>query len=394
MPFVLVEGDRVPSDFSLAPAPGYTPSAGDQQCLDRLNGYVTELAAMAADGTSRNDKQIEARNACVGQLRDLAERLVAGTMPATDAYLTTYVYQGRLAERMTRLGACVFWVSTVADNQYQTLLADINFELLQGQENTTKDQLDLKRALDKAATVVRVALSARRRPRQRLKQNTYIQGLAGIGQVGLTEGNLALATVTLETLQDDFVASEGARIKNSYVYRLGAWALLSVVLCTFTYLLVQPDSHFGPMVKLRELLFPEFARDTANPGILYRFRNFFLLAIGASLGAWLAFLFRRPRLGFADLVQMDDDLLNPATRIVFTMVLGLVVGLLFWTGMVSITVGNFSTQFENSGSTAMLIGAFCGIASRALATAVSRRAEDFAGNVGGGAAPVAGGQGP
>ena len=157
MPFVLVEGDRVPSDFSLAPAPDYTPSAGDQQCLDRLNGYVTELAAMAADGTSRNDKQIEARNACVGQLRDLAERLVAGTMPATDAYLTTYVYQGRLAERMTRLGACVFWVSTVADNQYQTLLADINFELLQGQENTTKDQLDLKRALDKAATVVRVA---------------------------------------------------------------------------------------------------------------------------------------------------------------------------------------------------------------------------------------------
>jgi hypothetical protein len=211
--------------------------------------------------------------------------------------------------------------------------------------------------------------------------------------VGLTEGNLALATVTLETLQDDFVASEGPRIKNSYVRRLGVWALLSVVLCAFTYLLVQPDTQFDPVVKLRALLFPEFAHDTANPGILYRFRNFFLLAIGASLGAWLAFLFRRPRLGFGDLVQMDDDLLNPATRIIFTMVLGFVVGLLFWTGMVSITVGNFSTQFENSGATAMLIGAFCGIATRALATAVSRRAEDFAGNVGGGAAPVAGGQG-
>ena len=40
---------------------------------------------------------------------------------------------------------------------------------------------------------------------------------------------------------------------------------------------------------------------------------------------------------------------------------------------------------QNSGTTAILIGVFCGIASRALATAVSRRAEDFAGNVGGAA---------
>jgi len=188
------------------------------------------------------------------------------------------------------------------------------------------------------------------------------------------------------------VTSEGPRIKNSYVRRLGVWALISVVLCAFFYLLVQPDTQFNPVANLRALLFPEFAHDPAHPGQLYCFRNFFLLAIGASLGAWLAFLFRRPRLGFSDLVQMDDDLLLPVTRVIFTMVLGFVVGLLFWTGMVSIAVGNFSTNFENSGTTAMLIGAFCGIASQALATAVSRRAEDFAGNVGGRREPTGGEQ--
>ena len=93
MPFVLGEGDRVPRDFTVAPAAGYTPSAAEQECLDRLNGYVTELAAIVADGAPQSDKQIEARNACVGQLRDLADRLVGGTMPATDVYLTTYVYR-------------------------------------------------------------------------------------------------------------------------------------------------------------------------------------------------------------------------------------------------------------------------------------------------------------
>ena len=116
-----------------------------------------------------------------------------------------------------------------------------------------------------------------------------------------------------------------------------------------------------------------------------------VLAIGASVGAWLAFLIRRPVLGFTDLVQLDDDLLNPVTRVVFTIVLSLVIGLLFWTGMVAIKVGGFSTEFENNGLTALLIGAFCGLASRALATAVSRRAEDFAGNVGGTAGFAGGG---
>jgi hypothetical protein len=50
--------------------------------------------------------------------------------------------------------------------------------------------------------------------------------------------------------------------------------------------------------------------------IAWRFRNFFLLAIGSALGAWLAFLFQRPTLRFADLVQLDENLLRPGMRVI------------------------------------------------------------------------------
>ena len=109
---------------------------------------------------------------------------------------------GALEERIDRVKACVFWVYAVSDNKDSSLLADIQFSINKG--TATKEQLELKRSLDKAVTVVKVALSATTKPRNRQKQNIYIRGIGGIGQVGLMEGNLALAGVTLETLQDDF----------------------------------------------------------------------------------------------------------------------------------------------------------------------------------------------
>jgi hypothetical protein len=257
-----------------------------------------------------------------------------------------------------------------------------------GRGKATKDQLDLKRDLDKALTVVkcvmqdspagRFALRAAKTAEIQIKRHEYIQQLVGIGRVGLMDGDIELAKVTLETFKEEFVAREAATIKNYYVRRLGKWAFVFTLAFTLVYAFIG-------------VYWADF--QTANLGTngLYRFRNFLPLAIGASAGAWLAFLIRRPVLGFGDLVQLDDDLLNPITRVVFTIVLSLVIGVLFWTGMVAITVGEFSTKFENDCLAALLIGAFCGIASRALAMAVSRRAEDFAGNVGGAAGVMEGG---
>src|SRR5215813_2056937 len=81
--------------------------------LGRLNSFVSELAKMVADETPQGVKEIDERKQCVARLRGLADRLAAGTMPATDVYLTTFLYQGRLEERIDRVKACVFWVYAV-----------------------------------------------------------------------------------------------------------------------------------------------------------------------------------------------------------------------------------------------------------------------------------------
>ena len=86
-------------------------------------------------------------------------------------------------------------------------------------------------------------------------------------------------------------------------------------------------------------------------------------------------------------MQLDENLLRPGMRVIFTIVLGTVVGLLFWTGMVVINMGGFSTNFHSAGTPATLIGAFCGIASGAFVAVVSKRARDLAAAVGGQAKP-------
>jgi len=117
--------------------------------------------------------------------------------------------------------------------------------------------------------------------------------------------------------------------------------------------------------------------------VLYRFRNFFLVASGAAIGTWLSFSLRRVVLTFDDLALLEEDRLNPGLRVIFMVALTSVVGLLFWTGAVAVDIGGLSSDFTVSGSRALLIGALCGIAERAVTTAVSKRAGDFAASIGG-----------
>ncbi len=386
MPFDLRDVDRASAQFTLAAAAGYAPSEPEQTCLDRINGLLTMLAAIADDGTPRGAEAVSTRNYCREQLRARAREFVAGMLDANELYLTSFKYEGRFEERLARIRAASIVVSPYRDPNLPEMYVDIQYDI--GQGITTKEQLDLKRAIDKAVTVVKVVLAGS--GSDAVKRHEYIRALVSIGRVGLLEGNIDLAKSTLDTLQEEFVAREAARIKNNYVRRLGAWSILCVVIFGLAYLYIRAEAVAGNgAIDWRLWLLPENA-NPAHPFALYRFRNFFLLAIGASFSAWLAFLIRRPTLEFTGLVQLDDDLLNPVIRVLFTIGLSFVVGLLFWTGLIAITIGSFTTNFENAGMTAILIGVFCGIASRALATAVSRRAEDFAGNVGASAAARAG----
>ena len=92
---------------------------------------------------------------------------------------------------------------------------------------------------------------------------------------------------------------------------------------------------------------------------------------------------RRVQLQFFDLAVLEEDRLDPGIRLLFVSGLTLTIGLLFWLGVVLITIGKFDTNFVHSGTKAVLIGLLCGIGEKSLSTAVSRRASELVDRIGG-----------
>jgi hypothetical protein len=106
-------------------------------------------------------------------------------------------------------------------------------------------------------------------------------------------------------------------------------------------------------------------------------KSFLLAACGAAIGTWASFSFRQVQFAFDDLVMVEEGSLDPPMRILFVIVLTMAACLLFWNGAVNIEIGSLKTAsdaFQHSGSIALLIGLFCGLSERALATAIAGRA--------------------
>ena len=371
---------RCPRDFALAEAPNQQLSVLEQLCLDQVNRYVNYLATIPADDTPRGQELIKLRDEYVALFHYRATDVVGGSLTVEELLYTKFLFQGQFEAKAERLEKTIILVSTARaqDNRMR-----VDFDITKG--TTTPEQADLMHSITAAEVVVDVVL---KRPWLRWKRQQwqaqhlyYIEQLVSVGRIGLTENNIELAKGNLTSLQVGFVAQRAEAVKNSYVRRLGVWALLWILANAALYVLV--CRYLAPSVRAA-LVDGSFS---FLADIAWRFRNFFLLAIGSALGAWLAFLFQRPTLRFADLVQLDENLLRPGMRVIFTIVLGTVVGLLFWTGMVVINIGGFSTNFHSAGTPAMLIGAFCGIASGAFVAAVSKRAQEIAATVGGQAQP-------
>lgn len=85
-------------------------------------------------------------------------------------------------------------------------------------------------------------------------------------------------------------------------------------------------------------------------------------------------------------MMLEERASAPAMRILFVVVLAMAACLLFWNGAVNIEIGNLKTgpqSFQLAGSVAFVIGLFCGLSERALATAIAGRAAAFVKGVGG-----------
>jgi hypothetical protein len=203
-----------------------------------------------------------------------------------------------------------------------------------------------------------------------LRLDRDIRRIADIARIGLAHespSQVALARADLAAFKAEFAAREAGAVKNAYVGRLFLWCFLGGLAC-FALLLAAPwlDTTLGTP-----------ATADAKP--------FLLLFVGAAIGTWLSFSLRRVTLGFADLVLLEEDRLNPGWRVLFVFGLTFVVGLLLTTGLVSLGGGAGSAVLDIAGSwrAALLVGLVCGIGERAIATAVRERAEGAARTVGG-----------
>jgi hypothetical protein len=379
-PYKLDTGDRFTGDFKLAPVPPPPPPTDAEQKLkarlDRLLADIADLKVTAASASyGRRDSE---RAKLAKSLQTAVEAVMADKLAVEDALLGTYEQWGRYTERCVAIDDCRFFVHgldaagrEIGDDK-RTGFDDILYKF--GRGDPTAEQIKLKGDVDRALSVVREVMQPVNTKRERLRSD-YVRALVGIAKSGLEYNKVVLASSELVSFKADFVLNEASALKNSYVRRLGGWGVVLGVLAAIVWTVIDFNFH-----KIH------------HPGILlallHRFDNMLLISCGAACGAWLAFLIRRPTLAFDDLTNLDEDLLRPSARMIYTMLLAPVVGLMFWTGMVAITIGGFTSNVAQSGAVGLLVGVLCGIASRAVATAVGTRAADFAGVIGGAANPA------
>jgi hypothetical protein len=160
----------------------------------------------------------------------------------------------------------------------------------------------------------------------------------------------------LRALEADIIEREAGPIKNQYMRTLGIWASAFGGAGLVAYLVCD---HY-PTVP-----FDEF----------YRYRTVFLVWAGSMAGAWASFASRKVTLTFADLVAIEEDRIEPDLRLIFTGVLTTILALVFATGVADVEVGSFKASgLMHSGSVAILLGAFAGLAEKALPSAVMSRA--------------------
>jgi hypothetical protein len=248
------------------------------------------------------------------------------------------------------------------------------------------DKGAFKVEIDRTLTVVQVVLSAEQnllqrvlhwRPsasqsRKTVRLSEYIRDLKDICHVGLEHDDpsqIKLASKSLESFREEFVAKEAGNVKNNYLWRLGIKCLIISVISSILYIYARVEPH------------TVLPHDT----VFHAFRNFFLLAAGAGVGTWLSFALRRPILTFLDLATLEEDRLGTSLRALYVTALSSIVGLLFWTQTIVISgIGIFTTKdFHEHGATALLIGLVLGVAERTMATAVQKRATELASGIGG-----------
>lgn len=385
---------RFEGDFALENSQGPITQQ-EQAYLDVVTRVLDALADDAAAdllpdrnfGDAVKARRQELRRLSADAMKHEADEFAAGKLAPDIAADNTFVLKGRYRAEIDRLDKQLFIIRIISDNDQKA--TDLNIEINSflpsavAQPSPAQEKLfvDVSAALTTIRTVYERQIErAERRvklpgaaehetKRARSQRDLYVRKLGGICEVGLEGPQTQLASTALTGLRVEFVAQEAPRLKNAYVRSLGFAAGLAAL---FFFILYGVFGASG---------FDGFALQTH--------RIFLIAAAGAAVGSWMSFSVRRVTLGFDDLAVLEEDMLEPSIRIVFVVLLTMTVCLLFWTQTTNIEIGGLKTSAllkpadPAIGMVALIVGIFCGLSERALATAISGRAGAFVRGVAG-----------
>lgn len=432
-------GARIPTDPSFTGAvdivfhePNYRPTDPEKHFLDAIQAALDE---MRADEAKESDNQFSQHVTSARQKQRLAfaERLVekidgfaAGDRSdgaAKAAVIDLLLSRGRYQEIREGLKKRLFNVSFVdgaaqsadakggAGNDKNGGDASVSVQkpgvgeppaslsirlqggLLPPEDKASPEKLELYAQINKTNTVIR-AVCERLRERanrktgwKRLVEGTdtdaderirklhheFLKKLHGVAVLGLELDFVDVAKSTLAELRDEFFALEAGRLKSAHSNGLAAVAFIGSFVLLLAYGIISLNGCYGI--------------EGCTDSWFFAHKNFLLAACGAAIGTWASFANRQVTFEFKDLMMLEERAILPVTRILFVVVLALAACLLFWNSALAIEIGGLSTKaetFRASGTIAVLIGLFCGLSERALATAIVGRAEAFVGGVAGG----------
>lgn len=205
------------------------------------------------------------------------------------------------------------------------------------------------------------------KPDKNILYTKYFNQLLKLAQVGLVGDapNLDLALKAIQQLKSDIVRRESTDIKNKYLKNLGN--------ITINYTL-----FFIILSVIVKLLF--YFKESPN---LEYLMNFSVLISGSTIGVWLSATISKTKLEFDDLINMETNQLLPNVKMIFTILLTTMFGLLFIKEAIVIEIGPISTKdFLNDTIIAMIFGVVLGLNERFLGKTFINSSSGFFNSIG------------
>jgi hypothetical protein len=359
------------------PEPTRLPTEEEKVLVQALNNAIGAVTKSSGEDAYAGEYD-SITEQYTNNLKVIADQFLTGSSTPAQCLVDCGAALGHREEQISNLERRQRFGVALRFDTGQAERPPIDMDINIPEGNLSQDQAELVIEVRKAVTVVSVVFVGRKPSlRQQQRHGEYIRKLYDIASAGLASpGGAAHALRALDAFREDFVSREASAVKNQYVRKLGHRAAAFAVLFLVLYLgawVVASHPGTGIVEHFMPTLAPSIGGLFGDP-----LAKLFLLGIGASVGTWLSFSLRRPILKFDDLAVLEEDRLNPTARILFVVGLTLVVGLLLYTRLVAIKIGDIDVDLRM----ALLLGLLCGIAERALAAAVSQRASEVVERVG------------